>query len=308
MWQSISASPPENTQVPERRCRKGLEVPQKKPIPLAPILLTCALLGLGCYWFWSGAQRNGAPAGLAELSPPGPATLRVAVWDLGGSAEMDLASRFGWDAAARAASATPDVIVLQSLSARAQAHALAAELGADWQVEVVPRAEGAERFLAILVHPGLQMRRWNLLDTHAAGFALMAELQTARGATVQIISAWAHPAQVEPGRAYLDWIARWCQQHPSSAVMLAGTIGVGLPAPDATGGSGGTSSPRRMPVGFAQVQPISASAGQRAPFNPIGAQMLISPATLDVQQAVLLDVQRGSAESGVPLVVDFHLP
>jgi len=63
-----------------------------------------------------------------------------------------------------------------------------------------------------------------------------------------------------------------------------------------------------MPVGFAQVQPISASTGRPAPFNPAGARMLVSPATLEVEQAVLLDAQSGRSGGGTPLVVDFHLP
>ena len=291
------------------RTSKGQsELPSQRTIPVAPIVLTGMLLGLSGYWLWFGAQQTGARPGATGLSPPGEATLRVAVWDLDGSVEVDLAARFAGGAKSSAAAGNPDVIALQSVRTRAYAHNLAAKLGTDWQVEVVPQAEASERFLAVLVRPGLQIRRRNLLDTRGAGFALMVELQTPRGLSVQVISAWCDPSDVAAGRGYVDWIARRCQQHPGSTVILAGAVGAGL-VPSGEGEDGaGASLPPRTPDGYAQVQPILASAGQPASFDPTGVQMLVQPATLGVQQAVLLDSAGSDSVSEAPLVVDFNLP
>lgn len=183
---------------------------------IPPVIVSLLVVAFGAVVLTMRGARGGGIALEAGDA------LRILSWDLnpaGAGAGLDFDPK---QVAAVIRKSGALLVALQGLSSRPTAEEIAANLGRKWRSVVVPASRDEGRFLAVLIHPTIEVTSRRLIETHAPQFALALELRTPGGPPLQLICLRADETDPQHRRSYVRDVTAWFDAHATPTTVLLG--------------------------------------------------------------------------------------
>ncbi len=194
-------------------------------LPIAPLLVSVGLLAFAAVW-WSLSTNSESPVG-NTLPTPEQGVLRFAQvnWE-GRNPTSSTINAF----IAKLTETQASVVAVSGLPSRASTDALHGKLGEKWRVvamrseNVLKKEDGqsdrADDWLALLLHPLVNLRARHLIDGCEACTALAVTIDDPRLGELHVINAPAPPLDPSAYQQYTESLRSWTLARSASPTIL----------------------------------------------------------------------------------------